>query len=86
MTKLSGRIVAYFRTSGALYKRSSDCGVIFHSRKYSRALTGKRRNTYCCFLSNGTEEIELFVNAPEPCAVIRPLSSTLPYVSTGGLT
>ncbi|XP_064381793.1 uncharacterized protein LOC135330772 [Halichondria panicea] len=75
----TGTVQVFFR----LFKN----GVIFHCRKYSRALTGKRRNTHCCFVSNGAEEfgeIELFIYGTEPCALIRkniPFSSTLLHMT-----
>lgn len=54
-------------------------GVVFHARRYSRALTGKRNNTYCCFCREGSIHfgtIELFVFSSAPCALIRKLHVT----------
>ncbi len=62
-------------------------GVIFHCRKYSNALTGKRRNRHCYFVFNGAEkfdEIELFINGSKPCALIQKnvqFSSTLLHMT-----
>ena len=50
--------------------------VVFHARRYSRALTGKRNNTYCWFHKEGAIHfgaIELFVFSSAPCALIRKI-------------
>ena len=93
-TYIVGRIIAAKPTSEQAsvlscttietFSRLFKCGFIYHCRSYSHALTGKRRNTFCKYLSDdGSKqfgEIELFLSSPGPCALIRkrsPLSSTL---------
>ena len=59
-----------------VFLRMQKNGVVFHARRYSRALTGKRNNTYCCFHREGAIHfgaIELFVFSSTPCALIRKI-------------
>ena len=73
----SGNIEVFFRMLKS--------GVMYHCTSYSRATSGKRDNTYCCYRHSSDNsirfgQIELFACTPEPYALLRelnPLDTTI---------
>ena len=72
-----------------VFSRLLKDGIVYHSSSYKRALNSKRNNTNCCYKDSAGNicfgRIELFVNAPKACALLRqlqPLGTSL--YSTAG--